>query len=227
MDAIRRARGGACGGRNRHGDDRVLEGGEADRPANDTSNVPFPAAAPSGATSAASGTVSGKVDASGTAVVVLEPKGERSFPPQAEKPVMDQVGLTFGPDLLIVRTGEPVEFRNSDDTLHNVNVKHEETREQAFNVAIRLAASTSTRSRGTGFTGSAATSIPAMAASIFSTGTPFATVAGSDGGFLFSDVPGRVDADGLHRGQTAAQGRRGERRRDRRHRRVIARSTRR
>ena len=69
-------------------------------------------------------------------VVVLEPTTSRTFPPQTEVPVMDQVGLTFGPPLLLVRTGQPVEFRNSDDTLHNVHVTHEETREPAFNVAI-------------------------------------------------------------------------------------------
>ena len=86
--------------------------------------------------SAAPGRVVGRVQASGTAVVVLEPKSARTFPPQTDKPVMDQVSLTFGPELLFVRTGQPAEFRNSDDTLHNVNVKHEETREQAFNVAI-------------------------------------------------------------------------------------------
>ena len=69
-------------------------------------------------------------------MVVLEPTTSRTFPPQTEVPVMDQVGLTFGPPLLLVRTGQPVEFRNSDDTLHNVHVTHEETREPAFNVAI-------------------------------------------------------------------------------------------
>src|SRR6185436_20652358 len=58
-------------------------------------------------------------------VVVLEPTTSRTFPPQTETPVMDQVGLTFGPPLLLVRTGQPVEFRNSDDTLHNVHVTHE------------------------------------------------------------------------------------------------------
>ena len=50
------------------------------------------------------------------------------FAAQTDKPVMDQAGLTFGPELLLVRTGQPVEFRNSDDTLHNVHVSHEETR---------------------------------------------------------------------------------------------------
>jgi len=69
-------------------------------------------------------------------VVVLEPRTPREFAPQSDKPVMDQVGQAFGPEVLLVRTGEPVEFRNSDDTLHNVRVSHEETRTSAFNVAI-------------------------------------------------------------------------------------------
>jgi plastocyanin len=136
-----------------------------------------------------SGTVSGTVSASGTAVVVLEPKTERSFPPQAEKPVMDQVGLTFGPELLIVRTGEPVEFRNNDDTLHNVNVKNEDTREQAFNVAIPTGGVYVHTFRKDGFYRVGCDIHPAMAASIFSATTPFAAVAESGGRFTFTDVP--------------------------------------
>lgn len=62
--------------------------------------------------SANGGRIVGRVQASGAAVVVLEPKGARTFAPQSEKPVMDQVSLTFGPDLLFVRTGQPAEFRD-------------------------------------------------------------------------------------------------------------------
>lgn len=150
------------------------------------------AAAPAGsapATTLAAAQVVGKVAATGTAVVVLEPKDPRTFPPQSEKPVMDQVGLTFGPELLIVRTGQPVEFRNNDDTLHNVNVKHEETREQAFNVAIPTGGAYEHTFRRDGFYRVGCDIHPAMAASIFSASTPFAAVADSDGSFAFADVP--------------------------------------
>jgi plastocyanin len=149
------------------------------------------AAAPPAATgaNAAAGTVVGTVQASGTAVVVLEPKGERTFPPQSDKPVMDQVGLTFGPELLLVRTGQPVEFRNNDDTLHNVNVKHEETREQAFNVAIPTGGAYEHTFPRDGFYRVGCDIHPAMAASIFSASTPYTAVAGSDGRFTFADVP--------------------------------------
>jgi hypothetical protein len=102
---------------------------------------------------------------------------------------MDQVSLTFGPDLLFVRTGQPAEFRNSDDVLHNVNVKHEETREQQFNVAIPTGGSFEHTFARDGFYRVGCDIHPAMTASVFAATTPFTTVAGSDGGFAFDGVP--------------------------------------
>jgi len=151
-----------------------------------------PATAPPAAAALRSGQVIGKGPAPGSGgavVVVLEPRGAKAFPPQTEKPVMDQVGLTFGPELLFVRTGQPVEFRNSDDTLHNVNVKHEETREQAFNVAIPTGGSYEHTFPRDGFYRVGCDIHPAMAASIFAAATPFATLAEADGRFTFSEVP--------------------------------------
>jgi plastocyanin len=152
---------------------------------------PVESAAPPAAAAAADGgaRLVGTVHASGVAVVALEPREARAFPPQAEKPVMDQVGLTFGPELLLVRTGEPVEFRNDDDTLHNVNVKDEQTREQAFNVAIPTGGAYEHTFKRDGFYRVACDIHPAMAASIFSASTPYTAVAGSDGSFEFTGVP--------------------------------------
>ena len=128
-------------------------------------------------------------------VVVLEPTTSRPFPPQAEVPVMDQVGLTFGPPLLLVRTGQPVEFRNSDDTLHNVHVTHEETREPAFNVAIPTDNSYTYTFQKDGFYRVGCDIHPAMAASVFSASTPYVTLAEPDGRFTIADVaPGAYTA---------------------------------
>ena len=102
---------------------------------------------------------------------------------------MDQASLTFTPELLLVRTGQAAEFRNSDDVLHNVNVKHEETREQAFNVAIPTGGSYDHTFAREGFYRVGCDIHPAMAASIFASASPFTTVAGSDGSFAFEDVP--------------------------------------
>src|SRR5262249_40662876 len=126
---------------------------------------------------------------SSLAIVVLEPRSERSFPVQSDPPVMDQVGQMFGPELLLVQTGEPVEFRNSDDTLHNVHVTHEETREPAFNVAIPSGESYRHIFKREGFYRVGCDIHPAMAASIFAASSPFATVADPDGRFAFEDVP--------------------------------------
>ena len=151
-------------------------------------SAPAPAT-PASAAPDTTATIVGKVRASGLAVVALEPNSARAFPPQPDKPVMDQVGLTFGPEVLLVRTGEPVEFRNNDDTLHNVNVKHDETREQAFNVAIPTGANFEYTFTREGFYRVACDIHPAMAASIYSAYTPYSAVADSDGRFTFSDVP--------------------------------------
>jgi plastocyanin len=155
------------------------------------STTPPPVAAPASA-SAASGTITGKGPApgpGGAVVIVLEPKGARTFPPQSEKPVMDQAGLTFGPELLIVRTGQPVEFHNSDDTLHNVRVSSEETGASTFNVAIPTGESYTHTFERDGFYRVGCDIHPAMAASVFASTSPYATLAEGDGGFGFADVP--------------------------------------
>ena len=148
------------------------------------------AAAPQAAVAGATrGTIAGRVNAAGTAVVVLEPKTARPFGAPAEKPIMDQAGLMFGPELLLVRTGYPVEFRNSDDTLHNVRVSHEETRTSAFNVAIPTGEAYTYTFERDGFYRVGCDIHPAMAASVFASASPFTAVAGGDGGFTFEDVP--------------------------------------
>ena len=163
--------------------------------------------------SAARGSIAGRTHSTGTAVVVLEPKTARTFPPPDEKPVMDQAGLTFGPELLLVRTGFPVEFRNSDDTLHNVRVSHEETRTSAFNVAIPTGEAYTYTFERDGFYRVGCDIHPAMAASVFAASSPFTTVAGADGSFAFADVPAgawtiTVYADGkrLHKDVEVAGG---------------------
>jgi plastocyanin len=157
----------------------------------DTPPAPIAAAAPTAAAApdAGTGSVAGRVHATGAAVVVLDPKAPRAFPPPEEKPVMDQAGLTFGPELLLVRTGYPVEFRNSDDTLHNVRVSHEETRASAFNVAIPTGESYTYTFERDGFYRVGCDIHPAMAASVFAASSPFTTLAAADGSFSFDAVP--------------------------------------
>jgi Copper binding proteins, plastocyanin/azurin family len=117
---------------------------------------------------------------------------------------MDQVSLAFTPDMLFVRTGVPVEFRNNDDTLHNVHVGNADTREPSFNVAIPTGEVYRYTFPKDGFYHVACDIHPAMSAEILSVSTPFVAVAAADGSFVFEGVaPGayivRTYAKGIKR----------------------------
>ncbi len=147
-----------------------------------------PAAAPPAAATVTAqvGTVSGT--AAANAIVVLEPKTPRDFP-AGDQPSMDQVSATFTPDLLFVRTGQPVEFRNSDDTLHNVHVGNVDTKEPSFNVAIPTGEKYVYTFQKDGFYHVGCDIHPSMSAEVFAASTPFVMRAGPDGSFYFADVP--------------------------------------
>jgi plastocyanin len=138
---------------------------------------------------AASASRNGRVagTAAAGAIVILEPKTPREFPPP-EQAVMDQVSLSFTPDMLFVRTGVPVEFRNSDDTLHNVHVGNVDTKEPSFNVAIPTGEVYRYTFPKDGFYHVGCDIHPAMSAEILSVSTPFVAVAAADGSFSFDGV---------------------------------------
>lgn len=123
-----------------------------------------------------------------SAIVVLEPKPARELP-ASELAWMDQISATFTPDLLFVRTGQPVEFRNSDDTLHNVHVHNADTKEPSFNVAIPTGEKYTYTFAKDGFYHVGCDIHPAMSAEIVSASTPFVMRAAADGSFSFADVP--------------------------------------
>jgi hypothetical protein len=101
---------------------------------------------------------------------------------------MDQVSLAFTPDMLFVRTGVPVEFRNSDDTLHNVHVGNVDTKEPSFNVAIPTGEVYHYTFPKDGFYHVGCDIHPAMSAEILSVSTPFVAIAAADGSFAFDGV---------------------------------------
>jgi plastocyanin len=122
------------------------------------------------------------------AVVLLAPQTPHEYPLPAERPFMDQITMTFTPALLFVRTGQPTEFRNSDDVLHNVRVRDESTKEGVFNVAIPTGATYSHAFPRDGFYDVGCDIHPGMTAQILATSTPYATVADADGNFTFENV---------------------------------------
>ena len=156
--------------------------------ATNTSTAPPAAAAPSSATQ---GVVAGRVPTGGagqSSIVVLQPKTPVEVP-QLLPPVMDQVALTFIPGVLIVRTGHPVEFRNSDDVLHNVRVNDDVTKAGTFNVAIPMGEDYRFTFEKEGFYNVGCDIHPAMAATIYASTSPYATLSDPAGQFELRDVP--------------------------------------
>jgi plastocyanin len=89
-----------------------------------------PAAAP--AETSGPGTVTGTAPR-GAIVALVPDAGEEALP--AGPAVMDQYAKTFVPNLLYVRVGQRVEFRNSEDMPHNVNVTRRGSGSAIFSVA--------------------------------------------------------------------------------------------
>jgi plastocyanin len=161
--------------------------GPEERPASSETVTPPPSGA--GTTR---GSVVGKAPAAqpgNPTVIVLTRTGTAEAPAPDTEPVMDQVQLTFVPDVLLARTGHPILFRNSDEEMHNMNVKHTQTRTQTFNVGIPPDASYRYTFAAEGFYDVNCDVHPSMSASILVVSTPFAAVAGDDGSFVFADVP--------------------------------------
>ena len=141
-----------------------------------------------------------------SSLVVLEPLEPAHYPVPEEPAFLDQSGMAFFPPVLIVRTGQAVHFRNSEDVLHNVRVYHAETREPEFNVATPLGGTYEHVFQQTGAYAVSCDVHPAMTASILAVDTPFAAIADADGRFMLSDVPpGRYRARVRNAGQWSEQ----------------------
>jgi plastocyanin len=138
------------------------------------------------------GTVSGTLPpAAGgfPSIVILEPEGGATAPAQQEPPEMDQLQQTFIPAVLLVRTGQPVEFRNSDEVLHNVRVREDATHAPAFNVAIPTGEKYVFTFQRDGFYDVGCDIHPGMSAQIVSSNSPYAAVADAEGNYTIANVP--------------------------------------
>lgn len=122
------------------------------------------------------------------AIVVLEPINGPDPVRQTVVPVMDQAQQTFIPSLLLVRTGQPVEFRNNDDVLHNVKVREAETRDSTFNVAIPTGDKFIFAFSRDGFYDVGCDIHPGMSAQIMATTSPFSVLAEREGQFAINGV---------------------------------------
>ena len=152
----------------------------------DTSN-PAPAPAAAGRSE-----VSGRLEqrrGAPTAVITLDPRAPLDVPLPAAPAEMDQYGRTFIPRLVVVREGQTVRFKNSENELHNVNVV-DEAGETLFNVGMPILGGTfkhvferagDYRVRCNVHQG--------MAATVRVTASPFIAIADREGRFALSGVP--------------------------------------
>ncbi|MGE3177599.1 MAG: hypothetical protein AB7O32_09025 [Vicinamibacterales bacterium] len=150
------------------------------------------AAVPPAASSAGNATVSGMAPAAKSgvpAIVILKSVQPQDVPPQSAPPVMDQIQLEFTPTILFARPGQPAEFRNSDDQLHNIRVLEESTKEPAFNIALPTGGAYKHTFEKEGFYDVGCDIHPGMSAVVVAANTPFMSIAAQDGQFVFSNVP--------------------------------------
>jgi hypothetical protein len=123
-------------------------------------------------------------------VVVLQPQARLRYPPPESMPLMDQVAHQFTPPILVVRTGQPADFRNDDDTLHNVRVfeRDHNTGEPMFNVVLPQGGSYKHAFPHDGAYDVRCDMHQSMRALVVSTSSPYATVANQDGAFTLDGV---------------------------------------
>jgi plastocyanin len=146
---------------------------------------------PAGESSDTGTTVVGRapVTDSGTAaIVILEPRHSAPLPEPATMPYMDQLSRTFMPSVLVVRTGHRAQFLNSDEELHNINVKDGKTREQAFNVALPPGISYTHTFEHSGVFDVSCDAHSGMSAQIIAASSPYVAFADAHGRFEIPHV---------------------------------------
>lgn len=122
-------------------------------------------------------------------VIMLVPEVPVESPVPEEPALMDQYGTAFWPRLLVVRPGQPVDFKNSEDVLHNVHVIDAETRETEFNVGTPVVGAYRHVFKREGAYDVSCNIHPSMAAFVIVTSAPFVAVADSQGSFELEAVP--------------------------------------
>lgn len=122
-------------------------------------------------------------------VVILEPRDTEVLPVPTDPVVMDQFGRDFIPRLIVLREGQPVLFKNSEDELHTVHVK-DDTGESLLNVAmpIRGGEHKHTFSQGGDYAVSCNVH-PEMHATILVVRDAYSAIADRNGAFALSGVP--------------------------------------
>jgi hypothetical protein len=149
-------------------------------------NAPGKADAPAATATQSTPGVSGKAPPG--AIITLEPSAPREFPLPDGPAIMDQYAKQFVPDLLFVRVGQSVEFRNSEDSPHNVNVNRMPTGTAVFNVSTAPFGKHVYTFEQPGQYAVSCDIHPGMLATLVATTTPYVAVADDRGAFAFNNL---------------------------------------
>lgn len=150
-------------------------------------------------------------------IVVLEPARLYAFPLPDVRPMMDQIATRFTPAALVVRTGQPADFRNDDDKLHNVRVRERgrPAADLVFNIALSQGGTYPHVFEKDGVWDVRCDVHQNMYGLVVSTSSPYATVATAEGTYTIADVlPGTytvvayTSRDRIERDVTLAAGQR-------------------
>lgn len=138
-------------------------------------------------------------------MISLAPAG--AAVPLPEGPaVMDQYSKQFVPNILYVRVGQPVEFRNSEDMGHNVTVHRRGTGAEIFNVGTEPQQKHVHTFDRSGQYDVLCDLHPGMQATVIAATSPTATVSDDGGRFTISNVPaGAYTLSATFEGRTVEQ----------------------
>ncbi len=121
-------------------------------------------------------------------VIMLAPEVPIETLIPTQPALMDQYGTAFWPKLLIVRPGQSVDFKNSEDVLHNVHVIDADTRRTEFNVGTPVVGAYRHVFEREGAYDVSCNIHPSMAAFVIVTAAPLFAVADSQGNFELDEV---------------------------------------
>lgn len=123
------------------------------------------------------------------AIVSLHPADGSDFPMPPGPAVMDQYGRQFVPDLLFVRVGQAVEFRNSEDVDHNVQVLRQPAGRTVMNESGSKGQVFTHTFTQPGWYDVICDVHPGMRATIVAASSPLAALADQNGRFVIRNVP--------------------------------------
>jgi hypothetical protein len=122
------------------------------------------------------------------AFVILEPVFVHDFPPPAGESFVDQSGQMFEPGAVAAQSGQTIQFRSSEDILHNVRVIRSDDKTPIFNVATPPWGAYAHRFDEPGTYDVTCDIHTAMRATILVAATPYVGLADENARFSFADV---------------------------------------